>query len=382
MIWDAIIAGAGPAGLATAIWARRFGLSVCVVERRQPTPMDKACGEGLMPSGVAALRALGVDPDALRHVPVRGIRYIQGTTVAEGSFSRPGLGIRRTELAEALRAEARAAGIAMKFGAGVSDHTVHDAGVVSVQAGRDTLRTRWLVGADGLHSPIRKRAGLNLQPRGPRRFGVRQHFACPPRSERVEVYWADAAEAYVTPVGPDEIGVAILGRGNQMRFDALLARFPQLQSRLAGARATSSARGAGPFRQRARRRVGDGVALVGDAAGYLDALTGEGVSLALQSAEALAAALAAQRIERYEHDYRRLTRTYMLLTEALVQLAALPKLRRRIVRALAQHPDAFDAFLQVLGEDASPLTLVRSSTCRLLGSAALAGGMRMQRPAG
>ena len=112
------------------------------------------------------------------------------------------------------------------------------------------------------------------------------------------MHWADGVEAYVTPVARDEVGVALLWRGGSARYEDLLARFPALAARLAGAPRRSSVRGAGRFQQRAARRFAPGVALVGDAAGYLDAISGEGLTLGFRCAEALAEMLAAGRPSR------------------------------------------------------------------------------------
>src|SRR5689334_25022502 len=92
---DVFVAGGGPAGLAAAIAARRRGLDVTLADGARP-PIDKACGEGIMPDGVAAARALGVAVDG---VPFRGIRFRDGESTAEATFPRgEGLGMRRTEL--------------------------------------------------------------------------------------------------------------------------------------------------------------------------------------------------------------------------------------------------------------------------------------------
>ncbi|WP_252974005.1 FAD-dependent oxidoreductase [Janibacter melonis] len=85
-MFDVVIIGGGPVGLATALHARRAGLSCALVEQRVGV-VDKACGEGLMPAGLQALRALGVDPQgAHRGDPLRG-----GERSAQAGFgSGPG----------------------------------------------------------------------------------------------------------------------------------------------------------------------------------------------------------------------------------------------------------------------------------------------------
>ncbi|MCO5169524.1 MAG: NAD(P)/FAD-dependent oxidoreductase [Planctomycetes bacterium] len=334
---DLLVAGGGPAGLATAILAAEAGLSVTVVEPRA-APIDKACGEGLMPGAVAALAAMSVRPPGVRF---GGIRYVDGAASAVGRFrDGQGLGVRRTALHAALSTRARALGV-VRVEARVEAVRQDDQGVQA--AG---LRARWLVAADGLQSPVRRLLRLDLPPRRPARYGVRRHFAVAPWTDLVEVHCAPDAEAYVTPVADDTVGVALLfARPAPGGFEALLARFPRLAERLGPP--VTPALGAGPFERRVRRRVAGRVLLVGDAAGYLDPLTGEGVRLGLLQARALVRCLVAGRPQAYEHAWRRLTRRTWLLTDTLLRLRRSP-LRRAIVPALRACPRLFDAALDQL----------------------------------
>jgi flavin-dependent dehydrogenase len=177
---------------------------------------------------------------------------------------------------------------------------------------------------------------------------VRRHFAIEPWSPFVEVYWDNGVESYVTPVGPREVGVAMLWSGETARFETLLKRFPLLEKRIAGAPVTSRARGAGPFRQVVGRRYHGPVALVGDAAGYVDALTGEGLSLAFHCARALVhVVLRNQDLSAYEKEYRRMSHPYFWMTDLLLYVAERPRLRSRVIATLARYPDLFDRFLAV-----------------------------------
>ena len=274
---DVLIAGGGPAGLATAIRCAQAGLAVTVAEPR-PGPVDKACGEGLMPGAVARLAAIGVHPAGR---PFRGIRYLDSRRRADALFhDGPGLGVRRTTLHAALAARAVQLGIPV-LPVRVTGFTQHRHGVSA--AG---VEARYLVAADGLHSVIRRACALDPRPARHPRFGLRRHFRMTPWADMVEVYWARGSEAYVTPVADDLVGVAFLGGGGG-GFDSRLAAFPALRERLSGAPPASSVRGAGPLRQDVRSRVAGSVLLVGDASGYLDALTGEGIGMALAQAAAL-----------------------------------------------------------------------------------------------
>jgi flavin-dependent dehydrogenase len=344
---DVVVVGGGPAGLAAALAARRAGLAVALVERGRP-PLDKACGEGLMPSAVAALARLDVALP-LRSAPFTGIRYVCGEAVAEADFPAGALGrgVRRTELHAALAAAAAAAGVELHWGCAATGLT---AAGVATAAGE--LAARFVVGADGLRSKVRAWAGLARASRARRRFGVVRHFRRAPWVARVEVTFGDRVEAYVTPLADDEIGVALLWEGDGEGFDALLARRlpPALGSRLAGAPVLGRDRGAGPFRQRARAVAGR-VALVGDAAGYVDALTGEGLALAFRQALALGPALAAGDLRGYARAARRDARVPAALTHLTLFVARRPALARRVVAALARDPELFSRLLGALGAD-------------------------------
>ncbi len=341
---DLVIVGGGPAGLATAIEARLAGFSVVVLDRGRP-PLDKACGEGLMPDAASRLAALGVE---VAGRPFRGIRYLDGETVAEGIFpGPPGLGVRRTALHAALARRAEEVGVALRWGAVATG--LHAAGVHSTEG---LVPGYFVVGADGLNSRVRRWAGLDLPPPAgarARRFGVRRHYAMAPWSDFVEVTWGRQAEAYVTPVAADEVGVAILWSGEAKGFDDLLPRFPRLAERLAGAPSASRDRGAGPFSQRARRAVAGRVALVGDAAGYLDAITGEGLAVAFHQARALVAAIAHGDLARYAAARRRIDRLPGAITGLVLALERRPALRRRAIRALAADPALFSRLLGIHG---------------------------------
>lgn len=330
---DLLVVGGGPGGLATALQARRQGLSVIVAEPREG-PIDKACGEGLMPGGLAELNSLGVDPAGM---PFRGIAYASEHRRAEALFrTGPGRGVRRTTLHAALEARAKeqeTEWIRTKVTTVEQDaHGVSAAGV----------RTRWLVGADGLHSAVRRAVGIAASAGTPRRHGLRWHYRVPAWSEFVEVHWSRWGEAYVTPVEPDLVGVAILSRGRPQ-----IDWFPGLAKHLAGAD-RGRARGCGPLRQVVSRRVAGRVLLVGDAAGYEDALTGEGISLAVKQAAVAVRALVDDVPQSYEHEWHRVTRDYRLLTRGLV-LASTPRpVRRVIVPACTLLPPLFQWGVNVL----------------------------------
>ncbi|MFF9098838.1 NAD(P)/FAD-dependent oxidoreductase [Streptomyces sp. NPDC014802] len=337
---DLLIVGGGPAGLATALHAVRAGLDTLVAEPRR-TPVDKACGEGLMPGAVRALATLGLEVPG--H-PITGIRYIQGHRQVQAAFRHGlGLGVRRTTLHTALHQAVVDAGVP------VLPLRVRDVrqDATSVTVPGTGLRARWLVAADGLHSPLRRSLGLEVRTRAAPRYGLRRHYAVPPWSPYVEVHWGPYAEAYVTPLGPALVGVALLTT-RRAPFSTQLESFPELAARLPAERAVTAVRGAGPLRQRARTRTHGRVLLVGDAAGYTDALTGEGISLALTGAEALVANVRRGTPDRYETDWCRATRSHRLLTDLLVRARQQPALASRIVPTATRLPRVFAAAVNAL----------------------------------
>lgn len=340
---DVLVAGGGPVGLAAAIEARMAGLDVTVVEPRDG-PIDKACGEGLMPGALPELARLGVDPAGM---PFVGIAYSDGSAhnggrrVEHRFTAGPGRGVRRTVLHAALHERAVAAGVRFLDGRVESVH--QRAGFVEAVG----VRAAWLLGADGLHSAVAREVGLALPPpHARRRFGQRRHFALAPWSEFVEVLWTPAGEFYVTPVGDHVVGVALLARRGE-HFDEALAAAPGLADRLHGAAAASELRGAGPLRQRTRARVAGRVLLVGDASGYVDALTGEGLRIGFAQARAAVAAIVADRPAEYEAAWERETRDFRRLTGALVRLASSP-LRGTVVPVASRLPGVFAAAVERL----------------------------------
>jgi len=343
---DLVIVGGGPAGLATAVGARLAGLDVTVLDRFQPT-LDKACGEGLMPDAAAHLRALGVELGPGEAFPFRGIRYVDGEVTAEGTFpGAGGLGVRRLALHQALVRRAEETGVRLFWGVAARGLAP---GWTGIETDQGRIDARWIVGADGLLSKVRRWAGLEKEPGALRRFGVRRHYLIRPWTDCVEVHWGPGCEAYVTPVGPDLVGVAMLWSGEKLGFDDLLARFPALRDRLVGVPVASRDRGAGPLHQRVRGVRRANLALVGDAAGYLDAITGEGLAVALHQSAALVEGLRQGSLDGYPAASRRIHRLPDAMTSLMLGLERRPWLRTRAVRALAAEPALFSLLLGIHG---------------------------------
>lgn len=354
MIWDLVIVGGGPVGLATAIAARQRGLSAVIIERSAVLP-DKACGEGLMPGALGVLRQLEVSLTG--SLELRGIRFVDGEVVANGEFpGQRGRAFCRRSLMLALVERASIVGVQLLAGHTLRrfryDDRVASATVVRRGGGTALLRGRLLVGADGLRSVVRRQLGHELAGRGRPRFGLQRHYSCAPWTDWVEVHWHDRAEAYVTPLGDSEVGVALLSHERPAPFEQMLGYFPSLSVRL-GATA-GRVRGAGPFEQRVSAVLGPGVALVGDAAGYLDAISGEGLALGLRSALALVERYAAGELWRYPGDHARITASYQLMTRVMLSIGRRPRLRRWAIAQLAQHPGLFSDLVGVAADTRAP----------------------------
>lgn len=334
-----MIVGGGPAGLVAARALLDRGLRPTVLERRR-WPVDKVCGEGIMPVGLAVLRRLGVELGC--GSPLPGIDYLEGSLRAGANFAEgPGRIVRRTELSRSLLCQADL----------VDDCLVQQVrrqgDWMEVDSSRGRWRCRLLVACDGLHSPIRRMLGLG-RPRGswPQRWGWRQHFAVQPWNERVEVHYGRESEAYVTPVEPGMVGVAVLSRSG-LRRQNWLDGFPELRDRLHSP--ASELAGYGPLWQRSRSVHQPGLVLLGDAAGYLDACTGEGLSLAFAQAEALGQQWAHGEgltfLPNYGRTHARLVGHYYTVTWGALWLSRWPWLRSAVLETLAQNPELFQRLL-------------------------------------
>src|SRR5215475_3861496 len=225
---DVFVIGGGPVGLAAAIAARKKGFRATVADGAEP-PIEKACGEGLLPDTVAALRELGVVLHASDGAAVRGIRFVDERSDASASFpeGRTGIGMRREVLHQRLVDRAEAVGVSLMW-------RTHVTGIsrdgVFVRNG--TIPAHWIVGADGIGSRVRKWSGLDAGRGVGKRFAHRRHYRVRPWSDSVEIYWGEKAQAYVTPVGEEEVGVVRISRDASVGFAEMEEEFPRLARRL------------------------------------------------------------------------------------------------------------------------------------------------------
>ncbi len=367
----AVVVGAGPSGAAAALVISRAGHPVTVLDRAH-FPRDKACGEGLMPSGVAVLRRLGVLDAVLASGArrIRGVSYTHGggTPVAYAPFPTPrdgveawGLGVRRTlfdgVLVEALRRESR---VRLLEG-------VRARGVIRGESGRITgvatddgpVLADVVLAADGLHSPMRAAAGWTSATPGEARYGLVGHWRLDVRDlDRITVTFADRHEWYQCPVGSDLLLVSTLGGRSRIGVTArnYEAAARSIVPALRDADLVGRPLAAGRFRQRARTVASQGMFLVGDAAGYGDPTTGEGIGIGLLLGQRLGlhvAALLSGEVDResvqirYRHDHAEIWRNRSRVTTLAMMMARHPRLSRRAVARAVDRPRALEALLGV-----------------------------------
>ncbi|MEO6983640.1 MAG: NAD(P)/FAD-dependent oxidoreductase [Edaphobacter sp.] len=349
---DVVVVGAGPAGLACAIAAARQGLQVEVIDGMKP-PIDKACGEGLTPDSLVALAALGFDLDqTFAHTEsalLRGIRFIGDASATghcattEAAFPEgPGRGIRRTVLHQLLLDRATTLGVRFHWNTvvqSIADNEVH--------TNHQSLRTRYIVGADGHQSRIAAWAGLEKSATRSRRFGLRQHYAIAPWTDFVEVYWSRHGQAYVTPVSSSEACIAFIADSKFTTPEQALAHFPALEHHLAAAEPSDLPRGSITLDRTLRKVTSGNIALIGDASGSVDALTGEGLALSFRQAISLCSALTANNLAAYERDHRRIQRLPHFMSRTMLLMDRSPSLRARTFAAFQRNPDLFPRFLDV-----------------------------------
>jgi menaquinone-9 beta-reductase len=344
MTTSLLVIGAGPVGLVAAIDAAMRGMHVTLLDPRSDS-IDKACGEGLMPGAVSLLERLEISPPGL---DLTGVSYHQGHRSVQHLFShQPGRGVRRLTLHQHLTARAGHLGVQRQRDTAlrVSNGKKH---VEVTGASGNTYRADYVLACDGLHSRTARTLGLHSKPSPTqkKRYGLRQHFSVTPWSSLIQVYYAADAEVYVTPVAENEVGIALLG-SHGMNFDEIVSRVPEVWEHISPATASSTLRGAGPFPQKTTRRSLGRTLLVGDASGYVDAITGEGLRVGFEQARCALDSIETDSPQSYEASWARSTRNFRILTDGLRRLATSP-LRGAIVPTATVFPGVFGAIVNRL----------------------------------
>ena len=349
---DVFVVGGGPAGLAAAIAARQRGLRATVADGANP-PITKACGEGLLPDAVAALAELGVVLREKDGCVLRGIRFEGGGASVCANFpGGHGRGMRRETLHERMTERARELGVSFLWNTPVTG--IGDDGAI---AGGKKVRARWIVGADGTCSRVRRWIGLENRRAQRNRFAYRQHYHLRPWTDFTEIHWGDSSQAYITPVGTHEICAVVISKVQNIRAEEALRGFPKLQRRLRDGKPSSPERGAVTSMFELEGVQRGNVALIGDASGSVDAITGEGLALSFRQAALLADALSAGDLGHYQEAHRRLARRPRLMGNLLLMLARQNGIRKRTLRALEGAPELFERILAYHVGETKPLQL-------------------------
>lgn len=375
---DVVVVGGGPAGSATALLLARAGVAVRVVERAR-FPRTKVCGEYLNGGAVEALGRLGV-LDAVRAVssPLRGVRLVpSGASPVSLAFARPALACARDVLDAVLLDAAVAAGALVERAR--VDELIEENGrcagvLVRTADGRlEERRARFVAGADGIGSVVARKLGLTKPARRRARYAVGGHYAgFGALDGQVEMYVGGGAYFALNPLSEVRANVMVVvpkerltawSRDVDAGVGGAAAELGRGVRSFAGAQRLGPRVSIGPLAHDVRRASAPGAVLVGDAAGFLDPFTGQGVFLALTGAEHAADALLAAlhdttgegaALDAYArwraHDVawrRRLCRTVALLVDV-------PPLARRAAVRLARFPDAAATLLDALAGAVPP----------------------------
>lgn len=371
---DVIVVGGGPAGVASALFLRQRGHDVLLLDRAR-FPRDKPCGESVSPEAWRLLEALGVAcrVRALAPQPVRGMTLTapDGTRFT-GCYpeGRLGFAVRRERLDHALLQAAREGGVEVRERVRVVE--VRRAGrarevLCDGPSGTGALGCRLVVGADGRDSAVARSLRLRRSSHGLRRFAVRAHFeGVQGLGERGEMHVIPGAYCGIAPLSATSANVAVVldppelrgARGDLGGFLLrALGRWPELEARLSRARMLAPPRAIGPLAVEARAVSAPGALLVGDSAGFYDPFTGEGITLALRSAELMApvadAALRSGRLDDlsgYDRERAAATRDKFLLNRLLQRLIGWPALANAVARRLRRRGDLADRLVGIAGD--------------------------------
>lgn len=352
---DAVIIGGGPAGLAAAIALQMKGLQTLVVESMKP-PIDKGCGEGLMPDALESLAQLDIHLSPDEGHPFTGLRFLNATHTVEGTFPiGTGIGIRRTYLHQRLADRAVESGATLAW----------DTRAQLLPGGKllvNGIPTPYahLVGADGTTSRVRTWAGLDDSFESSQRIGTRRHYRIKPWSEHVEIYWSKVGQIYITPIAADQVCAVFITPRPHFDRESFLDHFPQVVERLGNAAQVTPQRGGISATRRLKCVNTNTVSLIGDASGSVDAITGEGLAMAFRQANVLAHALATGQLHTYNKAHREIARLPHAMARIILLMERYPILECNGMRALAANRHFFQDLVSVhMGARSLPSVALR-----------------------
>lgn len=334
---DVFVIGGGPAGLATAIAARQKGFRVVLADGCEP-PIDKACGEGFLPDGLAALEPLGIQIPFGEGRAFFGIRFLSSDLSADAAFPEGsrGLAVRRTVLHRVLTERAAQLDATLLWRTvvtGVSREGVH--------LGDRFVRSRWIVGADGSNSRVRRWAGIANRWPARLRYAFRRHYRMAPWTDHMEVYWGERCQGYATAVSDEQVCVALASHDPTLRLEDGMRTLPKLAARLQGAEIMSAEKGSLTGNREFSCVSRGNVVLIGDASGTVDAITGEGIGLAFRQAVKLAECLESGELAGYEAEHRKLALRPRWMARLMLSMDGRPRLQRRTLQVFRKHPEIF-----------------------------------------
>lgn len=282
------IIGGGPVGLMTAINLAKRGFNIDVFEKSD-WPKDKACGQGLMPSGRQLLEENEIFFDSYTECfPFSGVLYLDGEYQLKGKLNDQGFGVERSILSKKIFEKASSfSNIKLKNKTKISDVRLFERKVRL--AYDDQIQDYdYVFACDGVDSRTRKILRNRAVRTTPWRQGAREHFNVRPWSDKIQVYWGRGIEAYVTPVSESKVEVAFLWSEEQFPThhqlrEKLWSEFPHLRSICDPGLSCGDFRGSPVFSTYSKRVRIENVFFVGDAYCFLDGITGEGLSLGFKA---------------------------------------------------------------------------------------------------
>ena len=306
----------------------------------------------MMPETLAVLERLGVKFACGAGKSFRGVTFVQdGSQVSADFPCGQGIGLRRPLLHGALVARSVECGVQFLWKTPISGITA-GADTGSVQLPGRNIRARWIVGADGQGSRVRRWIGLESSPHVGQRYASRRHYRVKPWSNYMEIHWAGKAQVYVTPIAEEEICVVAMAESPAHGlFETALNQMPALREKFFAASLASRERGAVTAMRTLRRVQKNNVALLGDASGGVDAITGEGLRLAFRQALSLADAMAANDLTQYQRAHAQLARRPRLMGNLMLWLGRNPRVRARVFRAMHDNPELFARLLATHAAD-------------------------------